>query len=137
MVDRDRLLAKLDELDGYLCELREIAPRSFEEFLRPEKKRACERLLQISLECVVDICGLLVKGKRLGLPSGEADLFDKLEHAGAITASLTATLRRMKGFRDVLVHDYTRIDDSLTYDLIATRLGDFAEFKRQVLSAIG
>lgn len=77
-----------------------------------------------------------MKGNRLGLPSGEDDLFVKLERAGLITAPLKLHLRRMKGFRNVLVHDYARIDDSLTYDLIRARLGDFAEFKRQVLAAI-
>lgn len=32
MVDRDRLLAKLDELDGYLAELRSIVPDRFEDY---------------------------------------------------------------------------------------------------------
>lgn len=45
MVDRDRVLAKLDELDGYLDELRTITPRNLEEYARIEKKRSCERLL--------------------------------------------------------------------------------------------
>ena len=40
MIGRDRLLAKLDELDGYLVELRSIAPERFEEYLSVEKKRA-------------------------------------------------------------------------------------------------
>jgi len=30
VVDRDRVLAKLDELDGYLGELRAVAPDRFE-----------------------------------------------------------------------------------------------------------
>lgn len=136
MVDRDRVLVKLDELDGYLRELAAIAPTSFEDFLRIEKKRACERLLQISLECVIDIAGLLVKGQRLGLPGKEDDLFDKLEQSGTITPTMKATLRRMKGFRNVLVHDYAHIDDIVIYDTLRSRLDDFVEFKRQVLAAL-
>jgi len=31
VVDRDRVLAKLDQLDGYLSELRSIVPARFEE----------------------------------------------------------------------------------------------------------
>ena len=45
VVDRERLLAKLDELDGYLRELRAIAPPRLENYRTIEKKRACERLL--------------------------------------------------------------------------------------------
>lgn len=50
MLDRERILTKLADLEGYLTELRTIAPRSFKEYLRIEKKRACERLLQILVE---------------------------------------------------------------------------------------
>ena len=58
MLDRERVLAKIDALDGYLRELHEILPASFEEYQRIEKRRACERLLQVSIECVIDLCGL-------------------------------------------------------------------------------
>jgi uncharacterized protein YutE (UPF0331/DUF86 family) len=69
LLDRERLLAKIDVLDRYLKELREILPASIEEYKKIEKRRACERLLQVSVECVIDICGLLVIGLRLGLPA--------------------------------------------------------------------
>jgi len=57
LLDRERLLAKIDALDGYLKEIREILPVDFEEYQRIEKRRACERLLQVSIECIIDICG--------------------------------------------------------------------------------
>ena len=72
MVDRYRILAKLDELDGYLTELRSILPERFDDYLRVETKRACERLIQVSVEAVLDVCARLVAGLRLGLP-GEED----------------------------------------------------------------
>jgi len=85
MLDRERILAKIDTLDGYLRELRAIAPASFEEYQGIEKRRACERLLQVSIEGVIDICGLVVAGLRLGLPGEEDDLFEKLAQAGIIS----------------------------------------------------
>jgi uncharacterized protein YutE (UPF0331/DUF86 family) len=67
------------ELDGYLNELRQILPQSFDEYVRSiEKRRACERLLQIAVEAVIDICAMLVQGLRLGLPAEEDDVFEKL-----------------------------------------------------------
>lgn len=45
MVDRERILAKLDELEGYIGELRQIVPASFAEYMgRLEKRRAAERV---------------------------------------------------------------------------------------------
>jgi len=78
VVDKDRILAKLDQLEGYLQELRQILPESFEESQKVEKKRACERILQIAIEATIDICHMFVRGLRLGLPSQEDDVFEKL-----------------------------------------------------------
>lgn len=134
MIDRDRLLAKLDELDGYLRELRSVAPEQLEEYLKVEKKRACERLLQVSVEAVIDACGLLVTGLRLGVPGEEDDLFEKLARRGAISASMAGTLRRMKGLRNLLVHEYGRVNDEIVFETARHRLGDFDAFKREVLA---
>lgn len=134
MIDRDRLLAKLDELDGYLSELRSIAPTRFDEYLRVEKKRACERLVQVLVEAVIDACALLVAGLRLGLPGEEDDLFEKLAARGVISPPMAETLRRMKGLRNLLVHEYGRINDELVFETVRQRLGDFEAFKREILA---
>jgi len=136
LLDRERVVAKIDVLDGYLRELREILPASFEEYKKIEKRRACERLLQVSIEYVIDICGLIVTGLRLGLPAEEDDLFEKLEQAGIISSSRKESLKRMKGFRNILVHEYGRVDDMIVYEVLQNNLNDFRAFKREILQAI-
>lgn len=137
MVDRERVLARLDQLHGYLGELRQIMPESYARYVESvEKRRACERLLQIAVECVMDVCALLVSGLRLGLPSEEDDLIHKLEQAGAISSRTGALLRRMRGFRNLLVHEYGRVDDALVFSMAAHHLGDFDTFEREILQAL-
>lgn len=134
MVDRDRVLAKLDELDGYLGELRSVTPGRFEDYQRVETRRACERLIQISVEAVLDVCSLLVTGLRLGIPADEDDLFEKLSRRRVVPATTAETLRRMKGLRNLLVHEYGRISDAIIFETISERLDDFDAFTREVLS---
>jgi uncharacterized protein YutE (UPF0331/DUF86 family) len=135
VIDRDRILTKLDEVDGYLVELRSIAPDRLEEYLKGiEKRRACERLLQVCIDGVIDVCALLVTGLRLGLPGEEDDLFEKLAGRAVISRQMGATLRQMKGLRNILVHEYGRLDDALVLEVIQTRLEDFAVFKGEVLA---
>lgn len=136
MLDRERILAKIDELDGYLVELRQVVPATFEAYRTIEKKRACERLLQIAIEVVIDICGLLVAGLRLGLPAEEDDLFERLETASVISPDLKATLRSMRGLRNILVHEYGRVDDAIVFEVIRNELGDFDTFRTAVLQAL-
>jgi uncharacterized protein YutE (UPF0331/DUF86 family) len=134
VVDRDRVLVKLDELESDLGELRAVAPDRFEIYQRIETKRACERLIQVSVEAVIDICALLVVELRLGLPGEEDDLFERLFRHGAVSGPMAATLRRMKGLRNLLVHEYGRINDELVFETVHGRLGDFDAFKDEVLA---
>lgn len=136
MVDRDRVLAKLDEMDGYLGELRSILPPDLQAYRTIEKRRACERLLQVAVECALDVCHQLVAGRRLGLPGGEEDVLDKLESAQLLSHDTVATLRRMKGCRNILVHEYGHVLDELIFEAITTRLGDFTAFQEDVLQAL-
>ena len=133
MLDRERILVRIDQLEGYLRELREIVPEDFATYQKVEKRRACERLLQISIEAVIDICHLLVVGLRLGIPSEEDDLFVKLGEAGVISSRMEGTLKEMKGFRNILVHDYAHIDEQIVFQMAKTRLGDFESFKQEML----
>lgn len=113
MLDRERILAKLDDLDGYLGELRQVVPASYARYMESvEKRRACERLLQMSIECVIDVCALFVSGLRLGLPAEEDDLIEKLEQAGLISSELAKMLRTLNSSLRTLVPSYALVDDS-------------------------
>jgi uncharacterized protein YutE (UPF0331/DUF86 family) len=132
VLDRERILTKLDELQGYLRELNEVVPAAFEDCLRVETKRASERIFQLSIECVIDVCSMLVSGLRLGLPGEEDDLFEKLVEAKVLPVEMSPMLRDMKGLRSILVHEYGRIDDRVVFDRLTTGLGDFGTFSDAV-----
>jgi len=136
MLDERRILAKIDELDGYLSELRAVAPGNLEQYGVIEKKRSCERLLQLCVDCVIDIYRILVSGMRLGLPSDENDLFLKLQKNRIVTSSMAGILRQMRSFRNILVHEYAAVDDELVFTFVKNRLEDFDKFKKLVLKAL-
>ncbi len=46
------------------------------------------------------------------------------------------TMRKMKGFRNILVHEYGYVDDAIVYQTVTTKLNDFAEFKKEILAAL-
>ena len=78
-MDKKRILSKFVEIDSYLEELDEIKPLEFEDYEGSIlNKRSIERILQISIEVVLDICNLLVSDLNLGIPADEDSVFDKL-----------------------------------------------------------
>lgn len=88
------------------------------------------------MEAAIDICHLFVTGLRLGLPAEEDDIFEKLERAGLISTSLKEILKEMKGFRNILVHEYGEVDEEIVYEAVKARMNDFNLFKQEILKAI-
>ena len=55
----------------------------------------------------------------------EDDIYKGIEFA-------RAKLKAMKGFRNILVHRYGKIDDKLAFNLLKENLKDFYLFKRRI-----
>lgn len=72
--------------------------------------------MHILIECTIDICTLIVKGLRLGLPAEEEDVFEKLRGKEIISKKMQRKLKTMRGFRNILVHTYSGIDDRLVFE---------------------
>ena len=136
MLDKERILGKVDDLNSYLDELKQVAPNNYEEYQKIEKKRSCERLLQLCIECAIDVCKLFVSGLKLGLPSEENDLFTKMQKKKIISKKMGSLLKEMRAFRNILIHEYASVDDELIYEKAQTRLEDFKTFKKEVLTAL-
>lgn len=135
-LDEEKLLIKIDQMEGYLTELEGVLPEEYESYEGTEKKRSTERLLQLTIETVIDICNLMVSGLGLGLPAEENDLFDKLAGKGVITEEMKEKLYQMRGFRNIIVHEYASIDDQLVFQTAKENREDFQEFSRQVRDSL-
>lgn len=131
--DKDKVLKKLDEMNKYLTELQTILPNTKKSYLTNlVAKRACEKTIELSIECVIDICSMLVSSLNLGVPSDEEDIFDILERNKLLSKSTRSNLDGMKGFRNILVHRYGVVNDSMTYYFLKNKLEDFEKFEKEV-----
>ncbi len=87
--------------------------------------RACELSL--------DIANHLIKFKKLGLPQDSRDSFALLQRAGLITTQQMKTLQAMVGFRNVLVHDYQKLNLQIMVEVIEHHLPDLLDFANTAL----
>lgn len=134
LLNKERILSKIDEMEQYLEELEQIVPTEFEIYEKSVKdKRACERLIQLCIESVVDVCNIITSNLKLGLPSGEEEVFKKLRERKIITKELEKSLIGMKGLRNILVHKYGEVDDEIVYEILKEKLNDFEKFKEEIL----
>ncbi|MCS7037216.1 MAG: DUF86 domain-containing protein [Saprospiraceae bacterium] len=83
-------------------------------------QRACEQSIGSSNH--------LVRIYRLGAPQGAEDTFDLLQKAGIITPDLCRKLTHMVGFRNIAVHEYSKLNLNVVRAIIEKHLDDFSEF---------
>jgi len=136
MTDVDLLLKKLAFIDTCLLELRTLArPEALETDIK--ERRFVEHTLQVCLQAVQDVASHIVADERLGEPSTNQQLFQLLQSAGWIDASLADSLRAAIGFRNVLVHGYTAVDLNIVRDVLADHLDDIVKFAGVIRARLG
>jgi uncharacterized protein YutE (UPF0331/DUF86 family) len=91
--------------------------------------------LQRGCETAIDLAMHLVRKHRLGIPQDSRDAFDLLANAGKLDAALATSLKLMVGFRNVAVHNYTRLDLAIVQAIIERRLDDLLRFASDTLGS--
>ncbi len=127
MTDPDLVAKRLALIETCVREIRELArPERIADDVR--ERRFVEHTLQIAIQASLDVASHVVSSERLGEPKTNHELFSLLERSAWIPAALGAELRKMAGFRNVLVHGYTDVDSRIVCDVAANRLGDLEAF---------
>ncbi len=136
-MDKQRILSLLDQLDNYTKDLEKYVPKSFDVYSKSvEKRRFTERTLQLCVEVCIDVSAILVRELKLGLPTEEENIFNKLKDAKVISSKLCEALKALKRFRNVLIHKYPVIDDTIVYATAVKDRADFSKFRKEILGFI-
>ena len=125
-----RIKDKIIQMNEFLAELKEIAPTNIDEYKSSlEKKAACERYVEKIVEAATDLAFLIVKIKKFRLPEDDADAFNILSENNAINTSLAARLKAAKGMKNVIAHQYGKINDEIVFEAVSESLEkDMREF---------
>ena len=88
--------------------------------------------IEFCIQNVFDICAILDTDLRLGIPHSDDDILEIMVKNGIINKDMKAKLKLMKGFRNILVHRYSGIDDALSYEFLNINITDFDEFITEI-----
>jgi uncharacterized protein YutE (UPF0331/DUF86 family) len=95
-------------------------------------KKAVERALHVAVEACLDIARHLIAKEGFRYPQDHQDTFRVLAEEQIISQDLLPPLLDMARFRNLIVHDYAKIDDTRVYGILVKRLGDFDAFAAAV-----
>lgn len=86
--------------------------------------------LQRACEAAIDLAMRVVARDRLGIPQDSRHGFTLLEEAGELSPDLADRMKRMVGFRNIAVHDYTQLSRPILESILRDRLVDFEDLCR-------
>jgi len=125
-----RIEDKKQQIEKFLFELKEFIPNSYDDYRQDIKIKAfCERYFEKIIEAINDLAILIIKDKRLPLPSEDEKAFEIISNAKIISENLASKLKQAKGMRNRLAHQYDKIDDEIIFEAITTEIiKDASEF---------
>ena len=91
--------------------------------------------MQIASQCCIDIGNHIISVKKTSFPGGYGEIFVKLNEIGVIDEKTSKKMSRIAGFRNILVHDYLKVDHEIVFDNLQD-LGVFIDFVNQVNQSI-
>jgi uncharacterized protein YutE (UPF0331/DUF86 family) len=121
-----RLLA-LHEVVGHLeTHLADLDTRRLT--VDPVLEAAVERWVQIAVESCIDIAYHIVAERGWTPPDAARAAFTTLAAHGMISVELAERLGRAAGLRNILVHEYVRVDITLLIAAVHSGLPDLRAF---------
>jgi len=130
MVDKALILRKFSELEVYLEQIKEYSNITLNKYSSSWKiQRIVERTLQMMIEICVDIAGHIISDKEYRIPKGYADTFKVLYEENILSKELFEAMQNMAKFRNIIVHQYDKIDEAIVVNILKKHLGDFISFK--------
>jgi uncharacterized protein YutE (UPF0331/DUF86 family) len=126
----DIINRKLRELEDNVLALKQISLYVNEDNLREDTIRywGIERGIQICIQCILDIGNILISHAGQHKPSTYRETMLSLAQINVVSKEFASKLALMAGFRTVLVHDYTKIDEKIILNVLKSGLDDFIEF---------
>ncbi len=89
---------------------------------------ATERYLYLISQAVIDLAEAVIAYKNFRKPATMSECFYILEEEKIINENLLEQMIKMTGFRNVLAHDYFKIDFEIVFDVLHHKIRKVEEF---------
>ena len=129
----DRLTDRLETLKRYVGYLKGYQKISLQQLHEDHTLQgAICHYFQLAIECMLDTGELLVIQKGLPRPKDGRDVFEILGDAGVLPKKFAFKIAPIAGFRNIIVHEYLKVDMGIVHERLQKDLKDFDTFARHI-----
>jgi uncharacterized protein YutE (UPF0331/DUF86 family) len=135
VINRETVLAKLAVIEACLSRISEVRGPRRTELLPIDVEEITLLNLQKAVQAAIDLATHVVAAEGYGMPDSQASVFTLLESRGFISPELAGRLRKMVGFRNIVIHEYESVDPAIVEAIADRHLEDLRSFGRRVADA--
>jgi len=135
MVEKEIIKRKLSFLEEYYNDLQKTAKDlSWDDFKKDKiLRRFIERTLHMAIETCLDISNHIISYEGYREPKNNQDIFQVLIENEIIDTKKGEELKKMAQFRNVIVHDYIRVNPEIVYSILKKNLNDILYFSNIII----
>ena len=138
MVDRDLVLAKASSVKRYLSRVAEKGNTDLEIFLHDmDLQEIILFNLQMSIQNCIDIAAHIISDEGLGVPGSTSEMFYLLEENGYLDRKLAEKMVKAVGFRNLVVHEYSKIELERVFELAHKDIKDLHDYLVALFQKLG
>lgn len=120
---------KINKIEGYIKEADPILKFSANEILSDYTKlRTLERDFQLIVDTVIDINTHIISSENLRAPEDATETFHILGEAKILPMEFVEKFSPVAGMRNIVVHDYEKVDVEKMINDIKKDIGQFGEY---------
>lgn len=138
MVDSDLILAKAGSVKKHLNRIAEKREVDLGIFLNDiDRQESILFNVQMAVQNCVDIAAHIISEDGLGVPGSTTEMFFALQNHGYLDQDLTTAMVKAVGFRNLIAHEYAKIELEQVYEIAHNDIGDLNAYLKAIIEKLG
>jgi len=135
---REQILHKIDKIKNYLKELSAFQDISLDQLKKNlREKAAMERFLYLSCDSIISLLEMLIAFKDYPSATTYSENIDILFEKKEFSEDELQMLHKVVGLRNVLSHDYEKLNLEILKEIVDNKLSDIESLLRQIKTNLG
>ena len=138
MVDTDLILAKAGSVKRHLNRVFEKRKTDLRTFLKNiDIQESVLFNIQMAIQNCIDIAAHIISDEGFGIPGSTNEMFYLLEENGYLNNEITEKMVKAVGLRNLVVHEYSKIDLERIFEVTQKDITDLNEFLKSIFKKLG
>jgi uncharacterized protein YutE (UPF0331/DUF86 family) len=138
MVDKDLILAKAGSVKRHIDRIKAKSDADMAAFMQDlDRQEIIAFNMHLAIQNCMDIAAHIISDEGLGIPGSAGEMFFILQENGFLSANLADRMVKAVGFRNLLVHEYQKIDLQRLHKAAEKNVDDLIEYLSAVFSKLG